>query len=481
MYCLIQLLKMGRTAVFESAIRGYFWVFKEGGKSYCLEGIANDMSCPELLSKDTVHIFDGKAGASREPVLSLARLILISSTNEESYKQTTRRTNAYPLCLYPSATDDDFYHSATIFGISKDKAKAVADVFGTGSIRMLRNQAQDIEHQITSFQLSNFHLYSEPGTVSALLPSLLIAAHLPSLDDDGVDAKRAGEEEHLAYEKLKERYKFKNACWTFSSAYVASKVLHKAWNSSRQVVFDFYLAIGEEDKSRMFANMAAQVLEFLSPDIFIERGLTCNLISNGHGLEVSNNNQLKIQKGLVLKSMPFTSTRDILKTCLDTTKLYNFGKSVHGFDMFYPPNYFFQITNTLSGKYKHPFLLSTFLECCDSVVGDVNLILVVEESQVPNWSKAAQPWKVNVDAVVNAINKEEGRLTDKSRLFERNGERAFAKLPKTTRDDLSKVRVFVGGVRIRSYSTHAHVIAPRPPLGTWSIRSAVRLALKWRR
>jgi hypothetical protein len=39
----------------------------------------------------------------------------------------------------------------------------------------------------------------------------------------------------------------------------------------------------------MFANMAAQVLEFLSPDIIIESELTCHWISYGQDLGVEVN------------------------------------------------------------------------------------------------------------------------------------------------------------------------------------------------
>jgi hypothetical protein len=88
MYCLIHLLKGGRTVVFESAIQGCFWVFKEGG-SHMKGGVANVISCPELNSHDTVHIFDAKAGATREPVETPAILIVTSSTNNDSYKQTS--------------------------------------------------------------------------------------------------------------------------------------------------------------------------------------------------------------------------------------------------------------------------------------------------------------------------------------------------------------------------------------------------------
>jgi hypothetical protein len=78
-------------------------------------------------------------------------------------------------------------------------------------------------------------------------------------------------------------------------------------------------------------------------------------------------------KILVLKSMPF----------IDSTRLYNFGKVVRGFDMLYLPTILFKSpTPSLSGNCRRPLSLSTFLECCNSSVDkDVNFISVVKDSQ----------------------------------------------------------------------------------------------------
>ena len=71
--------------VYENAMAGEFYVFKDGG-SYSAPGPAYKLSCPELSSSSTVHIFDCKAGNSaREPMSSSAKLIVTSSTNSSGY------------------------------------------------------------------------------------------------------------------------------------------------------------------------------------------------------------------------------------------------------------------------------------------------------------------------------------------------------------------------------------------------------------
>jgi hypothetical protein len=133
MYCLIHLLKGGMTVVFESAIQGCFWVFEESG-SYMKGSVANIISCPELNSHDTVHIFDAKAGATREPVETPAILIVTSSTNDVSYKQTARRARIHPICVYPSTTTEEFYHYVSVFKINVEEAQQIAELCGTGKI-----------------------------------------------------------------------------------------------------------------------------------------------------------------------------------------------------------------------------------------------------------------------------------------------------------------------------------------------------------
>jgi hypothetical protein len=92
-------------------------------------------------------------------------------------------------------------------------------------------------------------------------------------------------------------------------------------SQSKQVVYDFFDTIGEENMGRMFGPMAGQILEFLSPGTITEKGLWCIREDNKDGADT-----LEIPKGLVLKAMEFSSTENILKTCCDPKKLYNFGK-----------------------------------------------------------------------------------------------------------------------------------------------------------
>jgi hypothetical protein len=431
-----------------------------------------------------VHIFDAKAGATREPVETPAILIVTSSTNDVSYKQTARRARTHPICVYPSTTTEEFYHYVSVFKINVEEAQQIAELCGTGKIRNLRSKtaASGIVEAIPKFDLNSIHLYTSTSytsssNVSSLMPSLLIDAFLPILDignhgDDhglGIDANRRDEK----YVALKERYLFKNATWFFSSKYITTKVLTMTCSKSKQVVYDFFNTIGEENMGRMFGPMAGQILEFLSPGTIAEKGLVCASIreDNKDGADT-----LEIPKGLVLKAIEFSSTENILKTCCDPKKLYNFGKCIHGFDMFNPPNNFFQITHCLSGHYKHSLNLSTFLKCCDGVMeGSVNLILVVTEDHAPHWLKKRQPWKVNDEDVVIAINDEKNLKIS----FVVNSERALTKLPIHIQNKLSKLRVYVGGVNVRSYSTQALRTAEIRPFGKLKIRNVVNLALRW--
>ena len=113
MYFLVKAIQEGRTVVFESVPQDLIWVFDAKG-SRLIAGVANAVSCPELSSRSTVHIFDAKANG-REPTSNAAMLVLFSSTNRSSYAQTERR-NACVVC-YPSTTEEEFHRYVEFFSI----------------------------------------------------------------------------------------------------------------------------------------------------------------------------------------------------------------------------------------------------------------------------------------------------------------------------------------------------------------------------
>ncbi len=137
MYFLVEFLKMKKTVVYESSSQRMFCVFKESG-SYGWYAKANPGRCPELKLKTTIHIFDAKAGIdSYEPVSSAAKLILLSSTNINSFKQTARKIGIVPV-LFPSTSKTEFFRYASLFGVSEASASEIAAKAGTGKIRVLR-------------------------------------------------------------------------------------------------------------------------------------------------------------------------------------------------------------------------------------------------------------------------------------------------------------------------------------------------------
>lgn len=120
MFFLHKLIKAGTPVVYESRTRNMIWVFKESG-SECFVGTANEMNCPDLQSSATVHIFDCRADAeeTHQPVSSVAKLILFSSTNINSYKQTLRDHPLDPFII-PSTTKEEFHMYAVRLGISHE-------------------------------------------------------------------------------------------------------------------------------------------------------------------------------------------------------------------------------------------------------------------------------------------------------------------------------------------------------------------------
>jgi hypothetical protein len=99
----------------------------------------------------------------------------------------------------------------------------------------------------------------------------------------------------------------------------------------------------------------------------------------------------------------------------------------------------------------------------------------VTEDHAPHWRKKRQPWKVNDEDVIIAINDEKNLKIP----FVVNGERALTKLQTHIQNKLSKLRVYVGGVNVRSYSTQALQTAEIRPFGKLKIRNVVNLALRW--
>ena len=446
MFVLTKLLQDGKTVVFESSSQRMFWVLKPNG-SYLKEGRATAVNPPELKNRETIHIFDAKAGTdSYEIADTRARLLVNSSTNPTSYTQTIRRANMLTM-VFPSTTENEFYKYAAIFKIDEVTARQVATVCGFGKIRSLRqkNPQNAVETALRNLTPEHLRDLTDITNVNSRAnPGILLDVLLAD--------KKIGEgQQQIEY--LEGLYTYANARWIFSSPYIVEYIGNKMANGAEKFFEQFYLATnGSVSGSKTFGNMSGQVFEYFAPKYIVENGLTC--------IPVGHKDAITIEAGsLVKKNSDFNKLSDILKNCTDSKTLYHFGRNVEGFDSFNPPNNFFQVTSTTTSKPGlHSLLLTAFRDCCEHLLvtgGNANVIIVVPETQIEQWKGKLQSFDINDVSVVNDINNLENRSSQKQNLMKFNGQRSFDKLPLKTQLQLKNFRQFVGGVgpKHRGYCT----------------------------
>jgi hypothetical protein len=459
MYFLVQAIKEGRTVVFESVPQDLIWVFDAKG-SRLIAGVANAVSCPELSSRSSVHIFDAKANG-REPTSNAAMLVLFSSTNRSSYAQTECR-NAYIAC-YPSTTEEEFLQYVEFFGIDSDKVAKAKNITGTGSIRNLR-QSSDIEARIemaiARLNVNQLSLYlSTDSNVDGIQnsfsnPALLFSASV-DVGDSNLDSR-----------ELLNRYSFGNARWAWCSEPVALKVLSQNSAFFEKMLVDLYTSVDEVNAKKSLTHLIAQLLEFFGPPKICEIGLDCIPFSSSG----DDSKKICVPKGLRFVPAPkkTLSTQQTFEQCTDTGCLYNFAKNNHGFDAFHPPNTFLNFTSTLTDVRRHSLLYSTFAYCCKRLKStDVNVVLVVPALQKGKW-EMPPAFKINKQTVVDEVvtfekeiaalknSKKKAPDLDVSKVFKLNGSRAMCELPPLVQGKLKNMRVFKGFLDIskRSFGSY---------------------------
>jgi hypothetical protein len=109
MYFLVKLLQANYTVVYESVIQKRTWIF--GKNRNCLiKRIISEEDVPEFEEKNTVHLFDAKAGIDSYEITRIEKgaiQVNFSSTNKKSYSQYIRFSDVYPA-LFPSLSKEEF-------------------------------------------------------------------------------------------------------------------------------------------------------------------------------------------------------------------------------------------------------------------------------------------------------------------------------------------------------------------------------------
>ena len=98
---IVLLLKAGHTVVYENIFMSQYWVFKSSDSyTKSCNGKLTKLNCNELNNPNTLHIFDSKCGLNiYEPSPSNAKLLFLSSTNDNIAKQSQKRVRFLDFIL----------------------------------------------------------------------------------------------------------------------------------------------------------------------------------------------------------------------------------------------------------------------------------------------------------------------------------------------------------------------------------------------
>lgn len=89
------------------------------GPIRCISHYATVENTPELLQRETVYVFDGKAASSKEPASSKAFLVVTTSSNSHNYTQTSRCSGIFFYCI-PNYDVDELLALGEILGVNVD-------------------------------------------------------------------------------------------------------------------------------------------------------------------------------------------------------------------------------------------------------------------------------------------------------------------------------------------------------------------------
>jgi hypothetical protein len=444
MLVLIGLIQEKKTVIFHSCVQNIAWIFPENGTPCRLVQLfINTATIPELKDPTAFYIYDAKAG-NEEPVYSSAKLILFSSTNELSYKQTQRRAGAVKL-LYPSLSQEEFDFYASQLKVDVTRANQIKQIIGHGKIRSLSTSPDELEYLVNAalarFDYQNILVYASsqntfvrPGETGAANPAILLDAYV--------------REENLEKTNLLERYRFGKARWIILSESVRDSIINKYQSQAEEFLAKVVVSAGQTRTLEILGAPVGRIFEILTPGLILSRGLTIEKFLKGEDIMIGGN----------LESLPAGYTEQkcdqiedinyILDTYTNPDVLYSFCGTQKAFDYFIPPNNFLQLTGTLTDRGQHTLLLTTVRKICQELQKRglvANFITTIKAGEQSKWNKSPQSFVIDDNKVVAAINTKEksDRRKDK---FKLKGVRSFEKLPDETKRELGNLRQYIGVV-----------------------------------
>ena len=298
------------------------YVVRSNGSMSIINGSANIVTVPELYNSNTIHIFDARAVASRQPVDSAAFIIVTSFRNRRSYAHTCRRNGVY-MCCIPSYTLDELLQHCGLFGVSSDVILERYMKIGPFIRYVLTNASyyeeslsstEDVAKKVDLKQLYSYLASSnEVGVNTDISPCLMIAIVHEEDFDNPEDA-----------------YFDKNSTWKFASKYLAKVVADNTSSSAKLFILNFITEINRQGMTKM-KGCAGTFWEVVIDDFLVAGNFkTCRLLSDV-GYE-NNNRSMKLWDNLTLLNLSLNNVMSALQKCGDEMTLYSFCNSFPAVD-----------------------------------------------------------------------------------------------------------------------------------------------------
>lgn len=442
------LLAQGRTVVYEICQQGIVYVIRSDGSMRCCDGAATMASIPELGDSTTVHVFDAKAKAGREPVESSAFLVEFTSRNSQNYAQTARRPGMLKYCI-PSYTRAELLRYCGLFGVPPEVVQQRCMEIGPSIRYVLVNDYEEckahteaVARRVTADQMDQYIGDSQKlsGDSEDISACLVIAKVNEGL-----------------YVNPNDAYKESNVLWEFASKSLAKIVLESASNRSEAFVKNFITVVNRRGLTKM-KGVAGNYLELIVGPFLCGGTFTkCRMLAHtGRNL---NQPLQKLEPWTLPLQEVESSIVDVsaaLAECTATDTLYSFCKSMEAFD-FSAQNftYIFQITNSSA----HSVHLSAVRAVCNHVRekqgadATVRLVFVVPEvlvSTAPGGSwQYTQSYVFDVEEKAvepdNTISKKGNKVKKKKAEVQRlrQVQRKYLDLPAEVQNELRNLEQWV--------------------------------------
>ena len=381
-----------------------------------------------------IHIFDASASVSSEPAQSNAFLILTSSRNNASYKQTERRS--VHRCVIPSYTMEELQLYSPTFNVTCEEVALRCFQIGpsfryilTGNYDLIRKRTEENAKKVTAEQLDGYlENPSQRGDSTDISACLIIAI--------------VSEEDY--YEDPNFAYTDENVTWKLASQSLAKIIVESKAGEAEKFIRNFITRVNANGLTKL-KGFCGNFFELILDDVLrVGTFSQCRELTEPITSSSSMEQQHTVQ-GIVLLSScdrvvqeSFVDIPSALRTCgqQDTDNVFfSFCGTMPAIDF---ATAGFSVCFQATTADKHHINFDGISAICEhartrfGVDAVVNLVFVVPDASV--FAK----WKYT-----QSFTYTESALYGDKQLIQRKRQSKFGNLPSWMQDKIGNLRQMV--------------------------------------